>query len=637
MCGIAGYIDFQKRTSSKILEEMIDYLHHRGPDDKGTYHFENSEMLIALGQARLSVLDLSPAGHQPMVYNNIILIFNGEIYNFREIREALIKLSHIFVSNSDSEVILHAYEQWGTKFVEKLIGMFAIVIFDKKKNKCYLFRDRVGVKPLYYYYQEGLIIFASELKAFHVHPSFNNVINTGVLALYFKYGYIPSPYCIFENTIKIEPGNYVEIDLTERKISQHEYWNVTTYYRKPKLKLSYIEALDQIHKLLISSCNYRMIADVPVGIFLSGGYDSSAVTAILQRGRSETLKTFTIGFEKWNNEAPYALKIAKYLGTDHTEYICTTKEAQDIIPLLPYFFDEPFADSSAIPTVLVSRIAREKVTVALSADGGDEVFAGYTDYLNLYSHLNKYNYIPGILKGKASHLIACMADLLPSRGINTKYKLKSFATNMSADSFTQTTQLFKLSKSLPDYYLRNILAFEPVTLSTKFDLPYSDFINELEIPLAIDYQMYLQSDILEKVDRATMSISLEGREPLLDHRLIEFAAQLPLEYKINKSNGKRILKDIVHNYIPRELVERPKVGFSLPIYSWLRGELKYLIDDFLCTRALNDSGLFNASFIRLLIEQFENNNLHYSPLIWRLLMFQMWYFKWVNGPGLIQK
>jgi asparagine synthase (glutamine-hydrolysing) len=630
MCGIAGYVDFNSNTSTDTIHYMVKALHHRGPDDSGYEHHNVSGTTIGLGQARLSIIDLSFAAHQPMNYRNLSIVFNGEIYNFKEIRKELEKSGHQFITNSDTEVILHSYDQWDTSFVHRLIGMFVICIYDRNKDKLLIFRDRAGVKPVFYYWHGGLFLFASELKSLFVHSHFQKDIDENVLPLFFDFGYIPAPYSIFKNTFKIEPGKYIVIDLKLKELSYYKYWNIDDFYCRTKSKLDYNEAKKQVRDLLISSFNYRMVADVPVGIFLSGGYDSSVVTAMLQKDRTEKLKTFTIGFEDGNNEAPYAKRVAQYLGTDHTEHICTIREAQNIIPELPYFYDEPFADSSAIPTILVSKVARNIVKVALSADAGDELFAGYTDYSKLDSNLTILNRIPKQFNLILRPSLGFLSDLLPTSKSEIKHKLISIAKALNRDKFRQAIDLNRLASSLPEFYQAKLFNNITEKYQTKYNNDFSNFRNTLEIALAIDYEMYLQNDILTKVDRASMSVSLEGREPFLDHRLAEFVAWLPIDYKYNKQGGKRILKDIVHEYIPKELVDRPKAGFSLPIYKWLTGDLHYLIDEYLNKKVISESHLFNSDFVTQQVDLFKEDKFYYKPIIWKLLMFQMWYFKWMK-------
>lgn len=632
MCGIAGIIDFNKKSTLVDLSKMVRSINHRGPDDNGVELIENEYAQIGLGQARLSIIDLSHGGHQPMTYKNYKIVFNGEIYNYKEIRTELINLGHTFISESDTEVILHSFEAWGIESVSKFIGMFAFVIFDATANNITIFRDRAGVKPFYYYWNKGLFLFASELKAFHENNSFEKVIDKKSVQQYFSqinHGYISAPHTIFENTYKLESGHFLRIDLKTRNIENKSYWDVLSYYKLPKLEISYDEAKIEVNNLLNSACEYRMVADVPVGVFLSGGYDSTAVTSILQSNRSSKIKTFTIGFEEGNNEIPYAKETAEILGTDHHDYICTTKEAQEIIPTLPYFYDEPYADSSAIPTILVSKHARKSVTVALSADAGDEVFCGYNSYLKLDSYLNKLDSVPDFFKPAVRNLGLLASTLLPQNQERLKHKMGGFAHAMQQDKILQSFDLLKHMNDLPKSYQSLFPSFNADAYSTNKN-EFIGFSNPIEVAMALDYKNYLQDDILTKVDRATMSVSLEGREPLLDHRIVEFLAQLPIDYKLHNNIGKRILKDIVHQYVPKEKMDRPKTGFSLPIYSWLKHDLSFLLDEYLNEKAIAESGLFNVDFILSKVKDFKNGKLHYTPFLWKILMFQMWYNKWMR-------
>ena len=633
MCGIAGFIDFKKKSSEGILESMVKTMNHRGPDDYGTemYHFSNA--VVGLGHARLSIIDLSFAGHQPMHFKNFSIAFNGEIYNYQEIKKELVGLGHSFTTGTDTEVILHAYAQWNRQMVDRFIGMFAIVILDIQAQEVLFFRDRAGVKPLYYYWKDDLFLFSSELKAFHKHLKFEKVINKEALGMFFQnvdHAYIPAPFTIFLDTHKLEPGHQLSLDLKNRKFEIKKYWDVERFYKFKKKEISYKDAKEQVHKLLVSACNYRMVADVPVGVFLSGGYDSTAVTAILQKENVNKLKTFTIGFEEGNNEATYARQTAEFLGTDHTEYFCSTKEAKEIIPTLPIHFDEPFADSSAIPTILVSRLAKKQVSVALSADAGDEIFAGYSNYEKLSHNLQLLNKLPGFLKPTTKQLIDIGQTIIPSTFYEYKHKLKSVGKSLNKDRLVQAVSLYQSMNIMPDGFLRHLFS-KDFKFSTFPCYSYTNgIVNELERVLAIDYKTYLQNDILTKVDRATMSVSLEGREPLLDHRLIEFVAPLPFEYKYDGLTTKRILKDIVHDYVPKEMMNRPKAGFSLPIFTWLAGELSFLLDEYLNDDAVAETGLFNVSFVSKQVRLFKQGKLHYKPFIWKLLMFQMWYKRWMR-------
>lgn len=631
MCGIAGFIDFKYNTSKETLSEMVNSMQHRGPDDYGIEVFEEKNALIGFGQARLSIIDLSAAGHQPMHFKHLSIVFNGEIYNYKEIKSELQNIGRAFTTQTDTEVILQSYDEWGVKCVDRFIGMFAFVIFDRNNNKIVTFRDRAGVKPFYYYQKNNLFLFGSELKALMIHSQFEKVIDEAVLPNYFHHGYIAAPHTIFKHTHKLMPGHIMELDLNTQNLNLIKYWDLKSYYLKPKITADYQEIKKELKSLMQSSFDYRMVADVPVGVFLSGGYDSTAVTAMLQSKSNRALKTFTIGFEEGNNEAPYAKETASFLGTDHTEYICTTKEAQEIIPTLPFYFDEPFGDSSAIPTILVSKLAKQQVTVALSADAGDEIFGGYQSYFKLNDLLDKIERLPKLLKGSWTKKVA---SIVLNNGIinSSKYshQIGAVIDVLSQEKSPQSASLFRYMAEKPEGYINKLLNKNINSHPTSFSIDTFGFQSPLEVAMCIDFNSYLPNDILTKVDRATMSVSLEGREPLLDHRLAAYSAQIPLVFKNDGVSGKKILKDIVHEYIPKEMMDRPKTGFSLPIYSWLRGDLSYLVEEFLSEEALNASGLFNVKFLLTEVEKFRQNKLHYSPIIWYLLMFQMWYKRWID-------
>jgi asparagine synthase (glutamine-hydrolysing) len=630
MCGIAGFIDFTKKSSESNLKEMIGAFPHRGPDDQGIELILEESALVGLAQARLSIIDLSNGGHQPMRYEHLTIVFNGEIYNYKEIKADLEILGHTFLTASDTEVILHAFYEWGKNCVDKFIGMFVYVIFDAKSKKITVTRDRAGVKPFYYFWNKKVFLFGSELKALITHPQFEKNIDKNVVSTYFDLGYIPAPFSIFVNTSKIEPGCHLELDVRQKLITLEKYWQVETFYKLPKNNLNYQEAKEKLHGLLQSACQYRMVSDVPVGVFLSGGYDSTLVAALLQKSTNDKIKTFTIGFQEGNNEAPYAKETAHYLGTEHTEYYCTQKEAQEIIPTLPFFYDEPFGDSSAIPTILVSKLAKKQVTVVLSADAGDEVFCGYTSYMLINQYLKYIDFVPSFLKPSISSVGFVLSDFIPFLSFDKKHKIKSAFKAMQKDTMKQAADLFRYMNSLPEAFQNKLFIKKKSGNYSPYQINANGFTIPLEVAQAIDYKSYLQNDILTKVDRATMSVSIEGREPLVDHRIVEFAAQLPLEYKWDGITGKKILKDIVHDYVPKSMMDRQKTGFSLPIYSWLRGDLSYLIDEYLSPEALKESGLFNVKWVTEQVNLFKSNKLHYQPFIWKLLMFQMWYVKWMK-------
>ena len=632
MCGFAGYLSFNSPPlSDDILLAMGKEISHRGPDDFGIEKFCEKHFQLGFSFRRLSVIELSEFGHQPMFSNNkeIGIVFNGEIYNYLKIKSELENFGYKFYSKSDTEVIIQAYCHWGISCIDKFIGMFSIALYDKEKQKLFLIRDRAGVKPLFWYWKNNNLIFASELKSFHKHPFFEKSINKSALTDFFMYGYINTPHCIYENTYKLKSGHFLEVDLITHSITENKYWDIIDFANQPILEISYKDAIAETEKLLVSACNYRMIADVPVGVFLSGGYDSSAVTALLQRNNPQKIKTFTIGFQEDSfNEAHHAKKVAEHLGTNHHEYYCTYKEALEIIPTLPFIYDEPFGDSSAIPTILVSKMARKEVTVALSADGGDEQFAGYPHHVKAVNYFNKNKQIPAF----ARSFVANISDILPgeknivkydridklSQIMKSKDPIWNYAITSHAFTLKQTSELVLGNKQpLLNFYNNNNLF-----------APHVDILTRV---LVTDYKTYMSDDILTKVDRASMSVSLEGREPLLDHRIAELVMQFPSDYKLKNGVSKRILKDIVHKYVPREIMERPKMGFGIPVERWLRNELKPLLLETLATDKISKQGVLNAEKVKQAVEAYLNKDKNVDfQRIWFLLMFQMWYDKWMN-------
>ena len=633
MCGITGYIDFNNQSSKEILAQMTHSLEHRGPDGFGIELFNGNNFQLGLGHRRLSIIDLSSAAKQPMFFNQFSITYNGEIYNYKEIIKDLEQLGHVFNSSSDTEMILHAYAEWGVSCLERFIGMFAFVIYDKEKQEAFCARDRVGVKPFFYYWNEGLFLFGSELKAFHKHPSFEKEINLDAVAAFMQYGNVPTNHCIFQNCNKLKPGHYLVFNLNTKTYHSKRYWNVYDAYNSPKQDISMDEAKSETEKILQSAFDYRMVSDVPVGVFLSGGYDSACVTALLQKDRTDKLKTFTIGVPDIGlNEAPYAKDVAKHLGTDHHEYTCTQKEAIDLIDDLPYYYDEPFADSSALPTTLVSKMAKEKVTVALSADGGDEIFAGYNRYDYLIRYGNKINKIPEFARKSISGLM----NVIPSNKIpilKNKYnfhnryeKLKGILKNPSSEKI-----MLSLSQQYTDDQIQEMLRNTVNVLDTAYisNELQKDMFSPLAYMMAIDYQTYLVDDIMQKVDRASMSVSLEGREPFLDHRIIDWVATLPDEFKYQNGVKKHILKEIVHQYIPKHMMDRPKMGFAIPIAKWMNQELKERIDTFINEKNIKEQGIFNWENISALKTAFYDGKKENETKLWYVLMFQMWYAKWM--------
>lgn len=627
MCGITGFIDFKFSSSVEILDRMVQSLIHRGPDNQDSYYQDNENFALGLGHTRLAILDTSASGNQPMHFQHWSIVLNGEIYNFKEIRDSLIKLGHHFQSNSDTEVVLKSFAEWGKDCVNHFIGMFAFVIFDHKKLELYLCRDRAGVKPLYYYFKDDILIFGSELKALMVHSAFQKVVNQDAVHLFFQYGYIPGPMSIFKHTNKMEPGTWMTFSIDTRSIVSTVYWDVLDYYTLPVNPIKYEDAVEEVHNLLRSACNYRMVSDVPVGIFLSGGYDSSMVTAILQKDADVPLKTFTIGFPDGKDEAPHAKRIADFLGTEHTSYDCTRDDAIEIIPTLPYYYDEPCADISAIPTILVSKLARKKVTVTLSADGGDEIFAGYNGYLSIPQRMEKIKQIPfqstiaGVLKGIAK---------VPFLMEDTIHKLQGVSHVLEEPFHNQMARLIDRSSIVPEDIIKDIFSTDILALNPIFQLDFSGLKDARSTLFVTDVKGALRDLLLVKVDRATMSVSLEGREPLLDHRLIEYVASLPFEYKHDGHRSKRILRDIADQYIPKELLDRPKTGFDLPVYQWLKKDLSYLLDELIEDNDFYLKSKINTKAVMRLVKKFRNDQLKYIDILWRILMYRMWWNYWIN-------
>lgn len=636
MCGISGFIDFTGASSELVLEKMTQSLLHRGPDAGHTQLKHLNNVSIGLGHRRLSIIDLSEYGSQPMSYKHLTITYNGEIYNYAEIKKELISLGHNFTSHSDTEVILHAYEQWQEKCLDIFIGMFAFSILDELKMEVFFARDRAGVKPLHYYWNNDLFLFASELKAFHQHPQFIKKINYNAVALFMQYGNVPAPHSIFEKCFKLKPGHYLKFNLISKAIVETSYWSVyQNAYNQTKTEISFKEAMEKTESLLSSAFQYRMVSDVPVGVFLSGGYDSACLTSILQKNSTKKIKTFTIGVRDFGlDESKYAKEISYHLGTEHHEFICSEKDALNIINDLPYYYDEPFSDSSALPTTLVCKMAQQAVTVVLSADGGDEVFAGYNRYDYLMKHGQLLHKTPELVRKSLSYLM----KKIPSKNIpvlNNKYnfhnrynKLRNLLHDPSPEN---------MMKSLITQFVQEELE---ELLINKFNLPPTNYstnqlIREFYTPLAymmaIDYETYLPDDILQKVDRASMSASIEAREPFLDHRLIEWAATLPDDFKYHQGEKKYILKEIVHQYIPKTMMNRPKMGFAIPIEKWLTSDLKNLVLKYLDNHLIEKQGVFKVEIVHELKNAFFNGKLEHAVKIWQLLMFQMWFEKWMEN------
>lgn len=636
MCGISGFVSrSNNQLNDQHLQVMNDTLHHRGPDDGGVFFHSKDEHVIALAQRRLSIIDLSENGHQPMFFKNLTIVFNGEIYNYKEIRQTLIdKYGCEFNSNSDTEVILQAYFYLGKEAFSLFNGMFSIVIYDEQKDELIIVRDRAGVKPLYVYKFKEHLVFASELKAILKYPYFIKEINRDVLPYYFQYGYIPSPYCIYKNVYKVEPGSIEIYNISTGNVESEIYWDSNKLYIQKNIESrSKEDVLNELDDLLTSAFQYRMVSDVPVGIFLSGGYDSSIVTAILQKNSSQKIKTFSIGFDDERfNEAPYAKAVADFLGTEHHEHICTEKDALEIVDELAFYFDEPFGDSSAIPTILVSKKAKEHVTVSLSADAGDELFAGYTKHSNALKNIKFFNRIPTWFRKPLGYSLKALSigSILKRMKVINSSEVYNMTAQLLIDGVTPENYNKISTKKISDSQLSKIWKSKLNTLSTFFD-ESKVLANQSDLSkiLAVDYKTYLRDDILVKVDRATMSVSLEGREPFLDHRVLEFAAKLPDDMKIHNGKSKFILKELCHRYIPYELMNRPKAGFAIPLAKWLRNEFRSELDTYFEEHFIEQQSYFNAKGLIKIYNDFVGGNDDYYEFIWYYYSFQLWYKRWM--------
>ena len=636
MCGIVGFVS--KTKEENILSKMVQIQKHRGPDDSGIYIDETTG--VHLGHNRLSIQDTSSHAHQPFVSSceNYILIFNGEVYNFQEIKEELVALGHTFVSNSDTEVILYAYKEWGIDSVEKFTGMFAFVIYDQIKKRLFLLRDRAGVKPLYYHVSENAFLFSSEIKSFHQHPSFSKEINKEILPFYFQFAYIPTPHTIYKECFKLKPGHYIEYNLESNSFEIHKYWDINDFYLMSKHTKSEDEIVEDIESLLSTATNLRMVSDVPVGVFLSGGYDSSMVTSLLQKGKKEKLNTFTIGFEKKEfNEANDAKKIAQYLGTNHTEEYCTQQDMLELIDDLAFYYDEPFADDSALPTMLVSNLARKEVTVALSADGGDEIFLGYSKYfaINRVLKIKSSKIKNHILKTSVNLLseksVLLLNSLLPKskRQSNIVDKFNKFKNMINAN--TQQEMFIRASSKVEADFLDRALVdgkfknFESTYFNDFQKLEKLDSSSQM---MAIDYKTFMLDDVLCKVDRASMSVSLEGREPLLDHKLAEYMARVPSELKYKNAKGKYLLREVLKKYIPTEMTDKPKAGFTIPLKSWLLNELKPKALEALESSLLKKDAIFKEEVLNEVVEKLKRGEIDNPTFIWMIIMYVSWRERW---------
>lgn len=635
MCGFTGFWDFKKRYSNDVLTDiaskMSDQIVFRGPDSAGVWTDETFG--LAFAHRRLAIIDLSTAGHQPMHSRSgrFVIAYNGEIYNAAEIRKQLSADGVSFVGFSDTEVLLEACECWGVeRALQKTNGMFAFSLWDKAKKKLFLARDRIGIKPLYYGLRHDIFYFSSQLKPLCAHPDWQPAMNLDALTSFFRFNYIPAPFSIYKGIQKLMPGSYAVVDV-HGNVQQHAYWSLNadclskrgSY--KADSEAGVIEAFDQ---LLQSAVKDRMRSDVPLGAFLSGGIDSSTVVALMQHQSHCPVKTFSIGFnEKGYNEADHAKLIAAHLGTEHHELYLSSYEAMEIIPNLSQWYDEPFADSSQIPTYLVSKLAREHVTVSLSGDGGDELFAGYTRYVlgnKMYSPISK---MPYFMRKQLAKGIRCLSPSAWDRAAH--FIPKKFCPSHLGDKAHKFSSMLEDSG---DAFYQSIVSIwnDPQALVQGGVESYvwasaEQALSYVEKMQFTDMSVYLPDDILTKVDRASMAVSLEARVPILDHRVIEFAWSLPMQYKLRGKESKWLMRRLLEKYVPSALFSRPKMGFGVPIGVWLRGPLKEWAENLMSEKKLKDAGILNAPLIRRRWEEHLSGARNWQYVLWGVLMFQSWY------------
>ncbi|MEI2580251.1 asparagine synthase (glutamine-hydrolyzing) [Scytonema sp. PRP1] len=649
MCGITGFFDTSGQISTEkigsVVEKMSSLLDHRGPDDGGIW--VDAKNGIALGHRRLAIIDVSPEGHQPMksADGRYVIVFNGEIYNFLELRHQLKNLGHHFRGHSDTEVMLASFSQWGVnKAVELFNGMFAFALWDVRERVIYLGRDRLGEKPLYYGWLNNTFVFASELKALKAHPDFYPEINRDALALFLRYSYIPAPDSIYKGIYKLPPATLLSWDGTTAHPQLIPYWSAKQAAESGvahPFTGSESEAVEQLEALLKNAVAIRTIADVPLGAFLSGGIDSSTVVALMQAQSSQSVKTFSIGFyEDKYNEAQHALAVAQYLGTDHTEFYVTPKDALSVIPKLPSLYDEPFSDPSQIPTFLVSQLARQYVTVSLTGDAGDELFAGYKRYWLCRNIWQKVGWMPQTMRHIAAHALSSVSPktwdhsfvtfgaVLPAKlkhqgGYGDKLHALSeiLAVPDSDAMYASLISYWKKPEQIVIGCSDTVTAFN--NHQSWSELP--DFTQRM---MYQDMVKYLPDDILVKVDRSSMGVSLEGRIPLLDHRVVEFAWRIPLSMKIRNGQGKWLLRQVLYKYVPQKLIERPKMGFSVPLESWLRGPLREWAEELLNESRLYQQGFLNPQPIRQKWTEHLNGDRNWQYHLWNVLMFQAWLDKY---------
>jgi asparagine synthase (glutamine-hydrolysing) len=641
MCGIAGLFDTAAGTPAPALkaaaQSMIATLAHRGPDGEGLW--ADAAAGVALGHRRLAIIDLSPGGAQPMASGDgrFVVTYNGEIYNYRELRAELETLGRRFRSQSDTEVMLEAFCQWGVESgVKRLIGMFALALWDARERTLYLVRDRLGVKPLYWARFGPVLLFGSELKALRAHAAWRGQIDRAALADYLRFAYVPGPATIFAEVQKLQPGHILTLRAGGEPAT-HAYWSALEVARAgiaARRDMDDAEAAGRLDALLRDAVGRRMIADVPLGAFLSGGVDSSTVVALMQAQSARPVKSFTIGFEERDyDEATNARAVARHLRTDHTELKVTPAEAQAAIPTLAEWYDEPFADSSQVPTLLVSRLTRRHVTVSLSGDGGDEAFAGYNRHVAAPGLWARISALPLPLRRAAACAIACLPPALWDKTL--RLFLRERAPRHAGEQAHKAASLLT-SNSAGEMYRRLVVQWRdvaalmddpPASRSPAFDDGAAPFAGALDRMRALDTATYLPDDILTKLDRASMAFALEGRVPLIDHRVVEFAWTLPNRMLVRGGEGKWILRRVLDRYVPRALVDRPKTGFSLPIGDWLRGPLRDWAEDLLSERALA-AGPIRPGPVRRLWADHLARRRNAQHALWVILMYRLWAKRW---------
>jgi asparagine synthase (glutamine-hydrolysing) len=620
MCGIAGYWG---EGNKEILDRMIDSISYRGPDDRGVFVKNN----IGLGQRRLSIIDLSPTGHQPMFNEtkDIAIVFNGEIYNFLDLKSKI--KNHKFFGTSDTEVILRLYEDMGEMAFEELEGMFAIAILDLKKGKLFLSRDHMGKKPLYWFKNKNTFIFGSELKALMNHPQFKKEIDLDSLNKYLSFEYIPTPHSIFKDTKKVLPGSYLSWD--GEKIKEVIFWRPTFIPKNTSFK----DSLDLLNKKIAEATKKRLVADVPVGVFLSGGLDSSTIAYYAQQSSTKKIKTFSIGFKEQSfDESIYARKVAEFLGTDHYEKFLSIEESKNIILKIGNLLDEPIADASIVPTYLLSEFTRKNVTVALGGDGADELFCGYDTFI-AHRISSIYSLVPKFIRNS---VIMPLTNAIPTSysNISFDFKLKKFINGFEGNTnYRDLRWMGAFNKKEKSNLFHTKLA-DSMMKKNEYDdidqyLKYSDSNDYFDNLTLLYERMYMMDQVLVKVDRASMMNSLEVRAPFLDKNVVELVNHFPIQFKFKGLERKFILKKLMEDKLPREIIYRKKKGFGMPIGEWIKGDMKPLIEEYLSKENINKMSLFDYSYIRKILDEHYTGKKDNRKQIWTLFVFAMWWKKWM--------